>query len=460
VTAVVESPPATRRRSWKDVAVPAALVGATAGTRVVNLGRPRAFLFDEIYYAPDAAELLRRGVEKGGVVHPPGGKWLIAAGLRVFGFTSFGWRFGALVAGCLVVLLTYIAARQIVQGYWLPALAGAAVALDGVSFTTGRLGMLDVFLALFTTAAIACTLGALRDPTNVRRVRWCQLGAGVALGLGLTVKWSAAYLLLAVLLAFLWMHAQRPAGERHGRAVVGTVLTLTVLPVGIYCLAYVPWIINADKTYIHIIDCRDHNDCDLSIENRIRQLIEDQNRIRVFQQESLQDNNSNSAPAWKWINQRHPTILYRKTCIPALAQAPADENDAACAGASNGQIVEYVTVANPVLWFAGLAAALVLLWRAIWRRDLIALFLLLAVVHQWFPWAISPRHAYSFYLAPLIPGFALWAVYACSRRPFRWVAPIFAVLLVAAFAFFYPIWAGSPLSPSQLHAREYWTWLS
>jgi dolichyl-phosphate-mannose--protein O-mannosyl transferase len=174
----------------------------------------------------------------------------------------------------------------------------------------------------------------------------------------------------------------------------------------------------------------------------------------------LQDNNSNSAPAWKWINQRHPTILYRKTCITALAQAPADENDAACAGASNRQIVEYVTVANPVLWFGGLAAALVLLWRAIWRRDLIALFLLLAVVHQWFPWAISPRHAYSFYLAPLIPGFALWVVYACSRRPFRWVAPIFAVLLVAAFAFFYPIWAGTPLSPSQLHAREYWTWLS
>ncbi len=114
-------------------------------------------------------------------MHPPGGKWLIAGGIRIFGFTPFGWRFGALVCGCLVVLLTYYAARQVVPGRLLPALAAGAVALDGVSFTTGRSAHLDVFLALFTTAAITLTLVALKDPTNRRRVRWCQLAAGVAL---------------------------------------------------------------------------------------------------------------------------------------------------------------------------------------------------------------------------------------------------------------------------------------
>ena len=30
------------------------------------------------------------------------------------------------------------------------------------------------------------------------------------------------------------------------------------------------------------------------------------------------------------------------------------------------------------------------------------------------------------------------------------------VLCALAFAFYYPIWAGVPMSPDQIHAREYW----
>ena len=445
-------------RSWLDIAVPVLLVAGTAATRLPNLSRPRAFVFDEIYYAPDAAELLRRGVEKGGVVHPPGGKWMIAAGIRIFGFTPVGWRFAALVCGCLIVLLTYYAARQVVSGRALPALAAGAVALDGVAFTTGRTAHLDVFLALFTTAAITLTLVALRDPTNVRRVRWCELGTGVVLGLALTVKWSAAFMVLGTLLAFLWIHARRPATSGHGRRVLGTVLALTVLPLGIYLAAYTPWIVNADKTYIHLVDCtpKNGNDCSLSLSNRIRQFIEDQNRIRRFQQNSLQDTNSNADLSWKWVNQTHPSTLFRKTCIPALSQAPSDLNDQACVGAASGDISEIVTVANPVVWFTGMGAGLVLLWRVAFRRDRVAFFLLAFGLYQWLPWALNPRHSYTFYLSPLIPAIALWIVAVLASKPFRKLAPVFAVLTIAAFAFYYPIWSGTPMSPDQIRAREYW----
>jgi len=446
----------TRRRLWLDIAVPAALVIGTAATRLPRLSNPRAFVFDEIYYVPDAAELLRRGVEKGGVVHPPGGKWLIAGGMRIFGFTPFGWRFAALVCGCLIVLLTYLAARQIVAGYVIPAIAGGAVALDGVSFTTGRSAHLDVFLALFTTAAITLTLVALRHPENERRVRWCQLGAGFALGLGLTVKWSAAFLLLAVLLAFLWLHARRPAAPGHGRRVLGTVLAFTALPIGMYLAAYTPWIVNAEKTYIHITDCKNNQDCSLSITNRVRQFVEDQNRIREFQQESLQDSNSNAELSWKWVNQTHPSTLFRKTCIAELERAPDGLADNACDGAAPGDIAEIVSVANPIVWFTAMLAGLVLLWRVVFRRDRIAFFLLAFGLYQWFPWAINPRHSYTFYLAPLIPPVALWVAAVLGRKPFKWIAPAFAVLTIAAFAFYYPIWSGTPMSPDEIRAREYW----
>ena len=446
----------TGRRSWLDVAVPVLLVAGTAATRLPRLSTPRAFVFDEIYYAPDGAEMLRRGVEKGGVVHPPGGKWLIAIGIRLFGFTPFGWRFSALVCGCIVVLLTYIAARQFVPGHALPALAATAVALDGVAFTTGRTAHLDVFLALFTTAAITFTLMALRDPTRERRVRWCMVGAGLSLGLGLTVKWSAGFLLLAILLAFLWLRARQPVTPGHGKRILATVLTLTVLPVGVYLAAYSPWIVNFDKTYIHIVRCRNNNECSESLTERIRLFLRDQDRIREFQQSSLQENNSNADASWKWVNQTHPSTLFRKTCQPEFSRAPDDLADQSCAGAAAGDITEVVAVANPIVWFAGMGAGLVLLWRVVFRRDRIAFFLLAFGLYQWLPWALNPRHTYTFYIAPLIPAIALWLAAAFRHKPFKWLAPAFVVLTVTAFAFYYPIWSAKPMSPDQIRAREYW----
>jgi dolichyl-phosphate-mannose--protein O-mannosyl transferase len=444
-------------RSWLDIAVPTALVVGTAATRLPRLSTPRAFVFDEIYYAPDAAEMLRRGVEKGGVVHPPGGKWLIATGIRAFGFTSFGWRFAALVCGCLIVLLTYYAARQFVSGHAIPALAAGAVALDGIEFTTGRSAHLDIFLALFTTAAITLTLVAMRDPSRHRRVHWCMVGSAVAIGLGLTVKWSAAFLLLAVLLAFVWIQAREPAHPGQRRRIFTTVLVLTLLPVAVYLAVYVPWIVNFDKTYIHLTECTRNQDCGDALTDRIRLFYKDQQRVREFQQNSLQDTNSNADLSWKWVNQTHPSTLFKKTCISGLEQAPDNLADDACTGAAPGDVMEIVAVANPVVWFVGMAAGLVLLWRVAFRRERLAFFLLAFGLYQWLPWALNPRHSYTFYLAPLIPPIALWIAAVFGRRPFKWGAPLFAALVVAAFVFYYPIWAGVPMSPNEIKSREFWT---
>ena len=54
--------------------------------RLVNLGSIKSFIFDEVYYVDGARDLLAYGVEVAGskpefVVHPPVGKWMIAAGI-------------------------------------------------------------------------------------------------------------------------------------------------------------------------------------------------------------------------------------------------------------------------------------------------------------------------------------------------------------------------------------------
>jgi 4-amino-4-deoxy-L-arabinose transferase-like glycosyltransferase len=313
-----------------------------------------------------------------------------------------------------------------------------------------------VFLALFMTVAITLTLMALREPSNARRMRWCMVGAGVALGLGLTVKWSAGFLLLAVLLAFLWMQGREPARPGHGMRILATVLAIGVLPVGVYLATYSPWIVNFDKTYIHIVRCKNNNECSESLTERIRLFLRDQDRIREFQQSSLQENNSNADASWKWVNQSHPSTLFRKTCRTEFSQAPDNLDDQACAGAADGDIAEVVAVANPIVWFTAMGAGLILLWRVVFRRDRIAFFLLAFALYQWIPWALNPRHSYTFYESPLIPALALWLAAAFSRKPWKWLAPVFVVLTVAAFAFYYPIWSAKPMSPDQIRAREYW----
>jgi len=75
------------------------VVAVGAILRLAGLGFPGSKIFDEVYYATEADELLHYGVEwkpenNAGdyVVHPPLGKWCIALGEWLFGYDSFGWR--------------------------------------------------------------------------------------------------------------------------------------------------------------------------------------------------------------------------------------------------------------------------------------------------------------------------------------------------------------------------------
>ena len=168
------------------------------------------------------------------VVHPPVGKWLIAFGEHLFGMNSFGWRVAPLVFGALLVLVTVRLVRRVSRSTLIGGLAGLLLAVDGLAFVMSRTALLDVFVAFFTVAAVAC-LAADRDwfrarladdlvrrgvPDLGRRfgpalvVRPWRLAAGVCWGLALGTKWNALYVLAAfALLSLAWdVGARRLAG--------------------------------------------------------------------------------------------------------------------------------------------------------------------------------------------------------------------------------------------------------
>jgi hypothetical protein len=277
------------------------------------------------------------------------------------------------------------------------------------------------------------------------------------------------------LIGFIAVHIRRPARERQGRAITRTVLMLTVVPALVYVACYIPWMVQIDKTGAGYVECVDHNHCSFSLLDRLVMFKDDQQRILKFHTGLLSDNNSNADFAWRWINQGKPAVLFRKICVKELQLAPPELNDHACDGATPGDTMEIVTVANPVVWYAGLVAGVVLIIKVVRRGHIAALLLLLFFFYQWFPWLIDPfaikdailsgqwhdvlqqRRAYSFYLSGMIPVLAVFPAIALDHKRVRWLGYVLAAATIAAFAYYLPIWSGHPMSPDQIKSREYWT---
>src|SRR5690606_29747011 len=149
--------PVDTLRGWVVTAVLTALAAVTRFS-VLNYptdgGTP---VFDEKHYAPQAWQMLTGGgVEDnpgyGLVVHPPVGKQMIAFGELLFGYNGWGWRFSAALAGTVLVLLVVRIVRRMTRSTLVGAIAGILMLADGVLYVSSRIGMLDIFMALFVTA--------------------------------------------------------------------------------------------------------------------------------------------------------------------------------------------------------------------------------------------------------------------------------------------------------------------
>lgn len=234
-------------------------LGITAiafGLRIWNLQYPHYILFDETYYVKDAYALLREGHEmewpsnandsvNAGhpdvylhqpeyFVHPQLGKWFIAIGIKLFGMNSFGWRFSALIAGTLMVLLVIRLARRLSRSTLVGAIAGLLITFDGLAFVMSRIALLDIFQATLLVAGVLCVVND-RDyfrcqlAYDLQRkgyhdygggfgkiVLWrpWRVAAGVTFGAACGVKWNSMFVLAAMcVLSLLWdVSARKLAG--------------------------------------------------------------------------------------------------------------------------------------------------------------------------------------------------------------------------------------------------------
>jgi len=478
--------------------------------RVWNVGYPNAFVFDETYYAKDAYSLLHHGYvqdftdganaqivqgklagimtgEPSWIVHPDGGKWIIAIGERLFGFDSFGWRISGVVIGALTVLVLARLVLRLTGSIVVACIAGLLLAVDGMHFVMSRLALLDIFLAFWIVCAVAC-LVADRDWIRARIdryrfVRPWQLLAGVCFGMACATKWSGIYVLAAFgVVAVVWeVLARRSAGPPGGwpRRVllvgVPAFVSLVVVASLVYLVTWTGFLIHHEvyearfgrgygdysKPWGSYVDTPT-----MGFMGETRDALRSLWHFHVMTYGfHTQDLNSATHPYQSnpisWLVQWRPVGADAQFDLPATTRC----------GQAEGQtcVREILILGNPIIWWTGALAlvAAAVAWirtrQAAWGVPVVAALVC------WLPWfQYADRPIFSFYAVTVIP-FTIIAIClvidalirsgtsARHRYLIGLTVGVFVVAAVVTFWFFHPVYTDDLIPYEAWRDRMWWS---
>lgn len=497
--------PADELISW---GVTVAIAALAFFIRFVNVAHPQnKLVFDESWYAKDAWSLLQYGYEgtwaEGAneairtgdlsglsdrasfIVHPPLGKWLIAFGEYLFGMNSFGWRIMAVVFGALLVAATIRLARRVSRSTLVGAMAGLLLTFDGLAFTMSRIALLDIFQATFLVMAVAAVV-ADRDHLRHRLAaamerrgltslsggfgplilwrpwRWT---AGVLFGCAAACKWNSIFVLAVFgVVSVLWdVGARRLAGAgfKAWLALVYDGVLAFVAMVGTACVVYV-------VSWTRWLQTSGGWDRDWGLNNPDHPWVsafgEGFASLLKYHQDIYAFHTGDYIREQTHPYEAHPAgwlLMLRPTGMDAVNDiAPGTDG---CAGPEN--CIRIISgMGTPVLWWM---AAIALIVAVVWwvaGRDWRFGVPVLAAMATYLPWfASTDRPVFFFYAITIIPftcialalvlGLVIGPANGPGRRRGGMIAGVAVGLVVANFAYLYPILTDQLIAYSQWLSR-------
>ena len=394
----------TRFRHLAPISI---IVGFALALRLWRLNLPKGYIFDEIYYAKNAASLITDGVElneQGAaefVVHPPLGKWLIGLGIKLFGNNEFGWRVIAAIVGSASVLLIYLIVQRLFNSLFLSNIAAALFALDGLHLVMSRVALLDIFLMFFIMLTFYLIL---RD--NL----WLS---GVVIGFASATKWSALFVIPFLIL--LTVNIGRANFATWGKRFSQFVLA----PIGIYLLSWSGWFLSAKGW------ARD------SGSNLFSSLWNYHVEIMNFHR-GLTEQHTYAANPWNWLVLGRPTSFYYESTKNCGAQSCSQE---------------ILAIGTPILWWAGIFAIAITVGLFIINRDRVSAFILAGIAGTYLPWFfIQNRTTFYFYAIAIFPFIVLSLInvfnWALNNQINRKLIYGFVITVGINFIYFMPIFIG------------------
>jgi dolichyl-phosphate-mannose-protein mannosyltransferase len=450
-----------------------------------GLGKPNdiapnsPFIFDELYFANDAHnDLLGRDYFD---PEPPLAKLIIALGIKLFGFNSFGWRFMPALFGTALVPLMYLLARQLLAVRFFAIAAGVLMAFDGMTFVESRTAVIDIIPITLVVLAYLLFHLHLNADTTARR-RWTIVLTAIVLGLALGAKWTtlAAYGTIIVILALrLILRWTRYDGATGGIAL----LSLAFLPAIFYGLSFIRYltithgITNLPQPALSFAPVH------FNLGAAWTEIAEWHRQTWLYHL-NLKADHIFYSPWWSWPLDFRPVVYYYTGQGLGVDQS-----------SGSSLVAEIFNLGNPLIWWAASASlvgiaiglpSLIRDYRS--RRDrevaedeardpagrvderlYSSIFILISFIAAWLPFSLVPRGLFLYHMLGGLPAMFLALALALTylrslhgRLPglalrFNGAVPAYAYLLmvIGFFVYFYPLWTGLPLTADALN-RHVW----
>ena len=475
---------------------PALVVVIAAVTRLWQLGHPHSLVFDETFYVKDAWTLTNLGYEAtwpaeadasfnvgntdifftdpSFVVHPPLGKWIIGLGMSALGPDNpVGWRIATAITGILAVILLMVVAKLLFRSTVLATLAGFLFAIDGNAIVMSRVALLDNYVMFFALAGFLAVLldrqwsavrlsdwiaererlGRLPDWGPMLWRRPWLIAAGIAFGATAAVKWNGLYFLAGFALYTLLVDAlaRRRAGlpfwfsgTVFKQAPATFLLTVPVALV-VYLSTWTGWFVS-DKGY----DRHWAEDAGNAwtgalawVPHSLQSLWHFESSVYAYHVGESRPHGYQANPL-TWLFLIRPTSMYYQA-----VGAGTDGCTSVCGESITG-------IANPIIWWAAVAAVGYLLYRLVWYREWRVGLILTGVAVGYLPWLLYlNRTVFQFYTIAFEPYLILALVAAmglllggAADPTWRRVSgiriiSIFAVVALVVSIYFWPLWTGT-----------------
>lgn len=378
----------------------------SAFLRFYQLSLPSEKVFDEVYFPVFANNYITQTDFYDS--HPPLGKLFIAASITLFGNVPFGWRFFNAIAGLLLLAVIYGFTKDLTKNRGTAVLALFLVAIEPMALVESRIGLINIYLALFSLAglwffwrwwdkpkhSIADYILALVFFAAAASVKWVGLGAiGAAMAFVILVGWMRR--------------------ENRAKITFWHIALLSIIPL-LYIASFTFDLIQTRSPLIeHFIWWH---------------------KSSFGYHANLHATHPYGSSWWSWAIMQRPIWLYYQSPTP-------------------GTVIGIIEVGNIFTWIGGLFALLATIFTLKYDRKNLErnIFLVFTYLALYLPWIFISRVKFIYhYFVPVLLLLILLAIVIYEKllkKPgLRPIGIVFLTLAFAFFVYFLPLLIGIPIS--------------
>ncbi len=386
-------------------------------TRFIRLGIPKNHIFDEVYHAFTAQEMLKGNPAawewwntppKGFAyewTHPPLAKEFMVIAMSIFGDNPFAWRFFSALFGFGVIVLIYLISYKLFKNRLIALFAAFAASMDGLLLVMSRIAMNDMYFLFFILFAFLLFL-------HNRKFLM-----GLALGLSIASKWTGLFGIGIIGTLFisqlcLNLYKKKENKRKILKNLISAPVFFIIIPLIVYLVVYLPFFTgkhtppgNKSSTF------------------NVETFIGLQEQMYWYHTRLKATHPYQSIPS-QWVFDLRPVWIY------------VDYKD--------NMVANIYNLGNPLFMWFGLVSIIFLLFEFIRKRTMAIAIVLIGYLGFFLPWVGSPRIMFYYHYMPAVPFLAIATGYVLnklfSEKFGKIFVGLFLLLLAILFIYFFPLW--------------------